>query len=70
MSQKSDKHARKQRNRKNNEVFQGFMLEISAQPFWQRFWFCMKMAFKRHNVQKGMKAAIAERKRLLKAAGK
>ena len=43
------------------------MLEISAQPFWQRFVFCMKMAFKRHNIQKGMKAAIVERKRLLKA---
>ena len=67
MSQKNHKHARKQRNRKNQEVLQGFMLEISAQPFWQRFVFCMKMAFKRHVIQKSMKAAIVERKRLLKA---
>ena len=71
MSGKRDKLSRKeikkQIGRENQEVFQGFMLEISAQPFWQRFWFCMRMAFKRHPLQKSMKAAIAERKGLLKA---
>lgn len=61
------KAAREQVQRDNQEVFQGFMLEISSQPFWQRFMFCMRMAFKRHNIQKGMKSHIAERKRLLKA---
>lgn len=71
MSGKSSKRLRKevqkQVGRDNKEVFQGFMLEISAQPFWQRFTFCMRMAFKRHPLQKSMKAAIAERKGLLKA---
>lgn len=62
------KEVRKQVERDNQAVFQGFMLEISAQPFLQRFIFCMKMAFKRHRLQKGMKAAIKERKKLLKAA--
>lgn len=71
MSGKSDKRHRrdikKQVGRDNHRVFQGFMLEISAQPFWQRFKFCMGMAFKRHPLQKSMKAAIAERQGLLKA---
>jgi len=43
------------------------MLEISAQPFWQRFVFCFKMAFKRHALQTSMKDQIRARKRLLKA---
>lgn len=71
MSQKNDKQRRRdvkrQVERDNKTVFHGFMLEISAQPFWPRFWFCMKMAFKRHALQKSMKPAIAERKRLVKA---
>ena len=60
--------AREQVQRDNKAVYQGFMLEISAQPFWQRFWFCIKMAFKWHRLQRSMKPQIAERKKLLKAA--
>ena len=71
MSAKQSKSARKaarnQVARDNQEVFQGFMLEISAQPFWQRFVFCMRMAFKRHPLQKSMKPQVAVRKRLLRA---
>ncbi len=71
MSGKNNKKLRrevhKRVGRDNQRVFEAFMLEISAQPFRQRFWFCLKMAFKRHNLQKSMKAAIFQRKRLLKA---
>jgi len=71
MSQKNDKKLRRVVNKKaardNQAVFQAFMLEISAQPFWQRFWFCLLMAFKCHNLQKSMKDQIRARKRLLKA---
>ena len=61
------RRTKKQVGRDNQRVFHAFMLEISAHPFWQRFWFCLLMAFKRHALQKSMKDAIAERKRLLKA---
>lgn len=71
MSGKKDKKLRRVVNQKvardNQAVFQAFMLEISAQPFWQRFMFCMRMAFKRHALQKSMKDQIRARKRLLKA---
>lgn len=71
MSQRNDKKFRRVVNKKaardNQAVFQAFMLEISAQPFWQRFWFCARMAFKRHNLQKSLKNQIVARKRLLKA---
>jgi len=66
-AKKLRKEANKRVNRDNQAVFQGFVLEISAQPFWQRFMYCMRMAFKRHPLQKSMKVQIAERKRLLKA---
>lgn len=71
MSQKNDKKMRRVVNQKvardNQAVFQMFMLEISAQPFWQRFMFCLRMAFKRHALQRSMKDQIRARKRLLKA---
>lgn len=67
MNGKRAKKYRRQVGRDNKEVFTAFMLEISAQPFWQRFVFCMRMAFKRHNLQKSMKTQIAERKKMLKA---
>ena len=71
MSQKRDKKLRRVVNQKvgrdNQAVFQAFMLEISAQPFWQRFCFCFWMAFKRHALQRSMKDQIRARKRLLKA---
>lgn len=68
-NKKRRRDVRKQFARDNQAVFQEFMLEISAQPFWQRFWFCLLMAFKRHVLQKSMKAQIAERKRFIKAQG-
>ncbi len=58
---------KKQFARENQRVFEGFVLEISAQAFWNRFVFCMRMAFKRHNIQKTMKNQITQRKRLLRA---
>ena len=71
MSGKGDKKLRRVVNKKvardNQEIFQAFMLEISAQPFWQRFMFCLRMAFKFHPLQKSMKDQIRARKRLLKA---
>ena len=71
MSGKNNKKLRREVNKKvgrdNQSVFQGFMLEISAQPFWMRLVFCMRMAFKRHALQKSLKPQIAERKRLIKA---
>ena len=71
MSQKNDKKLRRVVNKKvardNQAVFQAFMLEISAQSSWQRCWFCARMAFKRHELQKSMKDQITARKRLLKA---
>jgi len=71
MSGKKDKKLRRVVNKKvartNQEVFQAFMLEISAQPFWQRFMFCLRMAFKSHALQKSIKDQIRARKRLLKA---
>ena len=71
MSGKGDKKLRrvvnKKVNRDNQAIFQGFMLEISAQPFWQRFWFCFWMAFKRHALQKSIKEQIAEQRRFVKA---
>ena len=71
MSGKGDKKLRRVVNKKvardNQEIFQAFMLEISAQPFWQRFMFCLRMAFKFHPLQRSMKDQIRARKRLLKA---
>jgi len=66
-NKKRRRDVKKQVGRDNQAVFQGFMLEISAQPFWQRFCFCFWMAFKRHALQKSMKAQIIERKRFIKA---
>ncbi len=71
MSQKNDKKLRRVVNKKvardNQRVFQEFMLEISAKPFWQRLWWCLCLAFKRHALQRSMKDQIRARKRLLRA---
>ena len=70
----SDKKVKKNRQeikrqyaRDNQRVFHGFMVEISAHPFWKRFWFCFKMAFVLHPLQRSLKPQIAEHRRLVRA---
>ena len=42
----------------NKEVFKDFVIEVSIMPFWERFKFCMRMAFLRHELQQKLKPEI------------
>lgn len=63
MSEKSARRLRKQISKFNKKVFRDFTVEISAMPFWQRFKFCIKMAFLRHELQRSLKDNIAARRK-------
>jgi hypothetical protein len=63
MSGKSAKRLRRTIKKFNNQVFKDFTVEISAMPFWQRFKFCVRMAFLRHELQRGLKPEIEARRK-------
>ena len=64
MSGKSAKKLRRVVKKFNMEVFKDFVVEISVMPFWTRLWFCLKMAFLRHELQKGLKPEFETRRKL------
>ena len=69
MSGKSEKKLRKQQRKFNKHVFSDFMVEVSAMRFRKRLWFCIKMAFNRHELQVSLKDNIAAKREAFKAEG-
>lgn len=62
MSGKSEKRLRRTMRKFSKQVFKDFAVEISCMPFWTRFMFCLRMAFLRHELQRGMRDEIEARR--------
>lgn len=66
MSGKSAKKHRRTLRKFNKEVFKDFTVQVSAMPFWERFKFCLNMAFLRHELQKKLKPEIEAKRAEMK----
>ena len=64
MSGKSAKKLRRTIKKFNMQVFKDFTVEVSVMPFWTRLMFCLRMAFLRHELQRGLKDEIEARRKL------
>lgn len=62
MSSKNQKKLRRTIRKFNKEVFRDAVIEISAFRFFPRLWFCLKMAFLRHPLQRKHKDEIKARR--------
>lgn len=69
MSERSAKRLRRAVKKQSKDIFYEHVIEISIMPFFKRLWYCLKMAFNCHGLQKQLKDNIAARRKFT-AAGK
>jgi hypothetical protein len=68
MSHKDAKRTRRTVKKFNKDIFYQHIIEISAMPFFVRLLYCLKMAFKLHQLQIDLKGKISEHRKAVKDA--